>query len=413
MVVVSELPSEVAWREGEAATVAAVTQLNVAAAALVDTMAMLLATDGWAGWGIKSPVHWLQWKGAMSRGRAEGIVTIARRREELPRCVEEFRGGRLTEDAMVRIARVVPAGRDTEVAGRAAGLTISQLDRVLRSLPEVAERDEPGPDGERFVRVQRYADGTVRGRFCLPPDEGAVFQQGLQAARDDLYRERRGLPVEEEVPEAEARQIGWADALVRLAELGTDAGDRHLQRTGRPGDRHQLVIHRHLRDDGTLSPARLHNGPVLPEALARYLSCDTSITIAAHRGLELIGFTPTERTPNRQLRRWLEHRDGGCVHPLCGQTRGLHAHHLWHWEDGGPTIGSNLICLCPAHHRALHKGELTIEGNPEHGDVVIRDRFGHRIEPPGFGERPDRLPAPAQPTFVPPYGERLTDWYWN
>ena len=26
-----------------------------------------------------------------------------------------------------------------------------------------------------------------------------------------------------------------------------------------------------------------------------------------------------------------------CVVPGCGATRGLHAHHIWHWEDGGPT----------------------------------------------------------------------------
>lgn len=33
-----------------------------------------------------------------------------------------------------------------------------------------------------------------------------------------------------------------------------------------------------------------------------------------------------------------------CVVPGCGATRGLPAHHLIHWEDGGPTDLDKLKC---------------------------------------------------------------------
>jgi hypothetical protein len=130
----------------------------------------------------------------------------------------------------------------------------------------------------------------------------------------------------------------------------------------------------------------------------------------------LLGIVPSERTPNRKHRRYLERRDQGCAHPLCTQTRWLHAHHIQHWEDGGPTIPSNLICLCPTHHRQLHHGDFTITGDPEAGPVTFTDRLGHRIEPPHFGAQ--QLPPPQPPTkttYVPPCGERLNarDFAWN
>jgi hypothetical protein len=30
-------------------------------------------------------------------------------------------------------------------------------------------------------------------------------------------------------------------------------------------------------------------------------------------------------------------------------------HHLRHWINGGPTVLSNLITLCPAHHSRVHE----------------------------------------------------------
>ena len=128
-------PQEAAWRaaEGEAAVVMGT--VNVAVARLVAAVRDLIAVDGWVGHGIRSPEHWVCWKAGMSRGRAAGLVAIARRVSELPACWALFQQGRLGEDAMVRIARRVPAARDAEIAALAPRLLIAQLDRVLRALP--------------------------------------------------------------------------------------------------------------------------------------------------------------------------------------------------------------------------------------------------------------------------------------
>jgi hypothetical protein len=418
-----ESPQERAWRAAEVETVAAMGVVNVAIARLVTGIRMLLATDGWVGPGIVSPEHWLCWKAAVSRTRAAGLVHIARRADQLPACWALFEQGRLCEDAMARIARRVPASRDAEVAALAPGLLIAQLDRLLRSLPELPDGSDPAPrpDPDRMCRLRERPDGWLSGEFCLPPDEAALVTGGLTAARDAEFRDRNGLdprtPVDSDDPSAtpSSGAVTWIDGLVRMAAAATDALDTTLQRTGRPGDRHHIVLHHDIDPDGTLGPGQLELGPVVPDGLARYLACDATVQILTYRVDQLVGIHPAVRTPNRATRRMLARRDQGCTHPLCSQRRWLHAHHIRHWRDGGQTIPSNLILLCPRHHRALHMGEFTIEGDAEAGTLRFRDRFGRVITPSGLDPPPNPPPGDGPSPYTPPTGEPLSfhSFQWN
>ncbi len=264
----------------------------------------------------------------------------------------------------------------------------------------------------------RTREGWQRGTWCLPPDEGAVVDVGLTAARDAEYRDRQGLEPDadlSDVSEHVRRQgVSWADALVRMASEAADALDPSLRRTGSRVDRNKVVLHRDIEPDGSVGAGQVHLGPTLPEPVAQYLSCDAEVMVAAYVAGVLIGITPAARVVRPALRRVLEHRDQGCVHPLCGQKRWLHVHHIVYWEHGGRTVPENLVCLCPRHHRELHLGEFRIEGDASQGMVRCIDRWGRPIEPPVPG--PPRLPDPRQPgPFRPPDGERLsTLWFsWN
>ena len=103
--------------------------------------------------------------------------------------------------------------------------------------------------------------------------------------------------------------------------------------------------------------------------------CDADCEVWFERHGQVIGSGRATRTISRRLRRALEHRDRCCVVPGCGATRGLHAHHVRHWEDGGPTELDNLVLLCPFHHRLHHSGGITITGPAEH--LVVTDADGH------------------------------------
>jgi hypothetical protein len=108
-----------------------------------------------------------------------------------------------------------------------------------------------------------------------------------------------------------------------------------------------------------------------------------------------------------RTRRLVLDRDRVCRFPGCTATGYLEVHHRIPWSRGGSTDMRNLLCLCPAHHDALHRGEYTIDGDPDQPTgLVFTDADGHRIgpRPPVAPAAP--LPTPRQP-YRRPYGERI------
>jgi hypothetical protein len=74
----------------------------------------------------------------------------------------------------------------------------------------------------------------------------------------------------------------------------------------------------------------------------------------------------SRRTVTRRQRVALDVRDGGCAFPDCRVNPSrCDAHHVHHWERGGPTDLNNLVLLCTAHHHAVHKGGWAITADPD------------------------------------------------
>nr|BBX79362.1 hypothetical protein MFLOJ_31490 [Mycobacterium florentinum] len=184
---------------------------------------------------------------------------------------------------------------------------------------------------------------------------------------------------------------GSVEAFLRLVETGWDA-----EAARRPHGQHTTVV---VHVDVEQRAAALHLGPLLTESERRYLTCDATCEVWFERDGEVIGAGRATRTVNRRLRRALEHRHRTCAVPGCGATRGLHAHHLRHWEDGGPTELANLVLLCPYHHR----GVITITGPAD--DLTITDTSGRRLRPGSLARPPNHAP-PDVPPCPGPTGER-------
>jgi HNH endonuclease len=63
-------------------------------------------------------------------------------------------------------------------------------------------------------------------------------------------------------------------------------------------------------------------------------------------------------------RREAMQRDRGCCRvPGCRNATFVDVHHITPRGEGGDHDVANLIVLCAAHHRAVHRGELVIEGS--------------------------------------------------
>ncbi|ABM15333.1 protein of unknown function DUF222 [Mycolicibacterium vanbaalenii PYR-1] len=173
----------------------------------------------------------------------------------------------------------------------------------------------------------------------------------------------------------------------------------------RPHGQHTTVV---MHVDVKERIAALHLGPALSAAERRYLSCDATCEVWFERHGQVIGSGRTTRAISRRLRRALEHRDRTCVVPGCGATRGLHAHHIRHWEDGGLTELDNLVLVCPHHHRLHHRGVITITGPAER--LTVTDSVGRHLEPGSLARPPTQSPPAVAPYQGPP-GERA-QWKW-
>jgi hypothetical protein len=154
------------------------------------------------------------------------------------------------------------------------------------------------------------------------------------------------------------------------------------------------------------------------------MTCDGRFRAAVYENGAPVSVGRITRTINRRLRRLIEHRDGGCAVPGCARRLGLEVHHIWHWEDGGPTDTWNLLTLCRGHHRAHHADALGITGNADlprgrDGGVVFTDAWGRAIAPvggpvvPPAGEPLAETVAEAglpKAEYRTPWGEKVDTW---
>jgi Domain of unknown function (DUF222)/HNH endonuclease len=348
--------------------------------------------------GSRSVAALVAWKLGSSSGNAHTIATVARRLEEFPRCVAGMREGRLSLDQVGVVAARAGEGSDEHYAQLARVATVSQLRTAvkLEPRPEPDSRPQPQPSitktcGEEFSCW----------RITLPHDDAAKFDAALASHRDALFAEwKQDRGNGDRTSQNCAPLPTTVEAFMRLVQAGWDA-----EAARRPHGQHTTVV---VHVDVEQRAAALHLGPLLTDAERRFLTCDATCEVWFERDGEVIGAGRASRLINRRLRRALEHRHPTCAVPGCGATRGLHAHHIRHWEDGGLTELFNLVLVCPYHHRLHHRGVLTIAGPAD--DLTVTDSCGRRLRA-GSLARPPNLPPPAVPPCPGPTGERA-DWWW-
>ncbi|RAU98813.1 hypothetical protein DQP58_05020 [Mycobacterium colombiense] len=347
--------------------------------------------------GARSVPALVAWKTGCSPANARTIATIAHRLAEFPRCAGGMRQGRLSADQVGVIAARAGTGSDEHYAQLAAVATVNQLRTAVRLEPRPAPEPRPEELERSFTTTTTEAGSCYR--ITLPHPEAAKFDAAVASHRDALIAEWKH---DHDTGAGDQRPPvpGTVEAFMRLVEAGWD-----VEVARRPHGQHTTVV---VHLDVEQPAAALHRGPLLSDADRQYLSCDATGEVWFERHGEVIGAGRATRLINRRLRRALEHRDRTCVVPGCGATRGLHAHHLRHWEHGGTTELANLVLLCPYHHRSHHRGVLTITG-PAHA-LTVTDTTGRPLSP-GSLARPPTKPPPAVPPCPGPIGERA-DWWW-
>jgi hypothetical protein len=379
-------------------------QRNAIDGRIVDIVAELERDELCGMTGARSVAALVAWKTGVTPRNAETVVAVARRVEEFPRCTQDLREGRLSLDQVGVIAERAADGSDAHYAELAAVATVTQLRTAIKLEPRPEPDPKPEPQRE-ITKIPGPADEYTTWRIRLPRLEAAKFEAALQSHHDALVADwKRDHDIDPNPGEPTSAQAppfpNSVDAFMSLIQAGWDtdvAARPHGQRT-------TVAVHLNLTD----RIAALHLGPVLTDEERRFLLCDATCEVWFESHGHPIGAGRTTRTISRRLRRALEHRDRCCVVPGCGATRGLHAHHIIHWEDGGPTDLDNLVLVCPYHHRAHHRGEITITG-PAH-QLSVTDHTGKPLHG-GSLARPPTTPPPDVPPCPGPTGERA-HWWW-
>jgi hypothetical protein len=352
----------------------------------------------WRDAGCRSVEHWLQTRCALGSALAHKVARIAAGIQEFPAVEAQARQGLVTIDHLDVVVREGNPDSDEQLAECVPSVDVRHLRRVIAGLPrrpdpsdeamddeesDDAESPEPRPPVDE-LRFGWGDDGRLRGRFDLGPQAGSIVDKALRAARSRLFRERTGR--DPDVEGAAVEEITWADSLERLAQAALRGLDPATGRDERPGDRYQVIVHIDL-DDPDL--ARLNLGPLLPRRVAEELTCDADVRAVLLRHGKPLAWYARQRVVDPKLRALVEDRDRGCR--LCGAQGFLHIHHIVHWTKDGPTITRNLMAVCTSCHRALHRGDVRVNGDADEPDgLAVVDRDG----------RPPPRPEPRPTSYL-------------
>ncbi len=330
--------------------------------------------------------RFLAWRCGVTGREAREFMRVAEALQELPVIRAAFGRGELTFTKVRALTRVATTSSEESLLELAGALTASQLERALRAFRRVAAEDAREAHELEYVDYYLDDDGTLFLRARLAAEDGTLLIKALEAARERVLESRReeraaaeGDPQASDNVEA-APDGGSADpprparveALLCLAEASMVATDEPRR------ERARVVVH---VDAAALSAdsrgrSELEDGPLISPETARRLGCDADVVAQIERDGLPVSVGRSRRTVPPALRRLLEARDDQtCCFPGCESRRHLQAHHRQHWAHGGETSLENLVLLCYQHHRVVHEGGYTVEGDAESG-IRFRNRHG-------------------------------------
>ena len=335
--------------------------INAANYRLLQLVAALDDEAPWGAWGLASCAHWLNWRCGIGMNAAREKVRVAHALKPLACICAAFASGELSFSKLRALTRIADADNEAELLDLARHATAAQVEKLVRAYRRVGRLEEceraTAQHASRKLTYYYDDDGSLVIRARLPPDEGAVVLQALNAAMDAQQRDTESDDVTAVTSRVEDRFAQRrADALTTMAETTLRHGPGHLS----AGDRYQVVMHvtaETLACDDTDGRCELEDGQRLAPGTVRRIACDGSLLhITEDTAGNPLNIGRKTRAVSPALRRALQARDAGCRFPGCSHRRFVDAHHIEHWADGGETSIDNLVLLCRRHHRLVHEG---------------------------------------------------------
>ena len=243
-----------------------------------------------------------------------------------------MREGRLSLDQVGVIAEKAGEGSDEHYVTLAEVATVNQLRTALKAgtTPRTRTRTRARQPERSITKTSDEQGSYLEDQTCpmwmrrrstrpWPSHQDALITEWKRDHEDDGTAHRINAPP---LPNT-------GDAFMSLVEAGWDA-----EVARRPhGHRTTVVVHLDVKEQrrAVASGSAAHRGRAPIPVLRRHLRGvvpprRTGHRRRAHHPHHQPPATPCPGVPPPHLRG-----------PGCGATRGLHAHHIQHWEDGGAT----------------------------------------------------------------------------
>ena len=331
----------------------------------------------WAGPGLASCAHWLNWQCGIGMNAAREKVRVARALVQLPKISEAFRRGEVSFSKVRAMTRAATPKSEDYLLMIARNGTAHHLESLVRGYRRAVRLNEPDSAEHQF-NTRSFThhwdeDGSLVFTGRVPAEVGAMLMKALQSSIDRKDKEITAVTSEDEDDGSYASlSQRRADAIAELAESYFANGPAGSS----SADRYQVMLHVDAED---LPSSHIEDGPHVSAVTSKRICCDTSISrIIEDETGEPISIGRKSRVIPPAMRRALKSRDKQCRFPGCTHRHFIDGHHIRHWSDGGETSLDNLVQLCRFHHRLVHEGGFGCEKN-DAGSVIFRDKEGARI----------------------------------
>jgi uncharacterized protein DUF222/HNH endonuclease len=301
--------------------------------------------------GLSSTADWLAVYLGIGYMSALKLVEVAVALDQLPKMTEAYREGRVSYDHLRALVRVAGPDNEEDLLAAAEGMTVSDTFHMVKKIEKVSAEDSLLNRQGRWLQMRWDQESRNLLLFAqLPEEQGAKVERAI----DSIARRMPEDPSCDLPPTPMG--VKRADALAALA-------DSFLSQESAPA---QVVVHVEAEALASNSGvAEIEDGPPISVETARRLSCDGLVQLVvdgAHG--KPIGRGRAARTVSKRILKELRRRDRRCRFPGCRRRKGLHAHHLKSWADGGATDYDNLVLICETHHVLVHEGGYVIRGEP-------------------------------------------------
>ncbi len=230
--------------------------------------------------------------------------------------------------------------------------------------------------------MKNNADGTATILLTVPVARAKQVYEAVLQRTNHVIAEKK---VKDETNSDTIERLGGLGRV--RAETACALLDHTIEKVEMPPTEMLLIVDEDTVRDGPGDGAGecTFGHERVSTLVAKRLACDARLQLAVQDACgDALGIGRQSRVVPRRIRRAMVRRDKGmCRFPGCDATRRLHAHHVVHWLEGGPTELDNLLSLCHFHHQAVHEGGWNIVS-----DEPGKFRF---IDPAGFDHRVPKL----------------------